>query len=746
MSRSYAVFNVDGQTPTSTGTQDFTVPGVGSTPVGCVVVAVRATSYNNLTAGTSLSWGAADGTNTYCSSYRAEDNVGTTDTQTTTTTDLIRILDPSGGAEEVVGEFDSFITNGVRIDFTTVDTSQYRFFIILYFGSDCETYAFFADPPATVDTSVAVSAGFEASYVLTAAAGVNTSGGALDALQAWFGIAVNDGSDTNCSAGCLGRDSSGTTETRRAMYTDALNVTVRLNSGTTDLFGGETSIEDYDSSGFDVYSRTASNAGRIIGLAVRVPSSLSISIETNETFESSTGDSDRTSFGSFLPGFWYLTHAANSTVGFANFGATCMGTADARIEKAAGQYSATVCSQHNQSTSNEQVNITNRNIHSLRGNNGNELETGKITERDDGSYTVDVKTVTGTQRLYNILIVEELPFENEVVVDLPAMNADIDAELTFDADITAALPSPSADIDAEQLFDATIDVVFPSMAADIEAEAVYDASIGAALPSVSVDIDADQLFDATVTAGLSTMNADLVADQLFDAVIAAGLPAVAAELEAELQLDATIGAGFATMSATLVADAEAFAAITAGLPAAQAVIEAELDQDVDAVITAALAAMEVDIEASSLTEATIDAGLPAQDADLDAEALYDAAISAGLPAADADLDADVSNDAVIVAGLASVDADLDAELRLDAVINVGLPAINAELRDFLILGCDTELLGTKEQVVNLLGTSDVETALLGNSDVETALEGSSNITTDLAGTSDTMVDLEGEHC
>ena len=825
MVRQFDYYVLDGQTPTSTGTQDFTVSGVGGTPIGCVVVGVRATSANTVTANLSTSWGVSDGTNTYSSSNVSRDNVGTSDTAGTGSTDLIRIIDPDTDGEDVVGEFDSFISNGVRIDFTTVDASnQYRFMVILIFGSDTEVHAFTAVPSSGGNT---VTCGFEADFVLTSEARNVTEAFAAQANM-MLGIAVNDGSDTVCSGALVSGHNKTTTETRRMNYSDRLAYNIRVNGGgSPDIFGGYTVIDNYTSTSFDVTEGGVGAGLRVIGLAVKLPSGLSYELAVDQSFESSLGTATRSLVGSFLPGSWFFIDTANAVSNqTATFGAVSTGACDFRFE----QFSTQFFDRHNVGTTESGIAFNNRSAQLLIGNNGNGLQDGEVVARDEGEYDIDVDDVTGTVRRYHALVIEEYPFEPDMNVDLPAMNADLDAEQLFDATIDVGLPSMAADIEAEAVYDASIGATLPSASVDIDAELQLDATISAGLPSMAVDVVAESVYDATISAGLSSMGASLVAEtffeavinaglpsadadldaelrldatigaslpsmaadidaeldleatiaaglpgmaaeleaelqhdavidagfpalaaeidaeQLLDAVIDAGLPAVAAELEAELQLDATIGAGFATMSATLVADAEAFAAITAGLPAAQAAIEAELDQDVDAVITAALAAMAVDIEASSLTEATIDAGLPAQDADLDAEALYDAAISAGLPAADADLDADVSNDAVIVAGLASVDADLDAELRLDAVINVGLPAISAELRDFLILGCDTELLGTKEQVVNLLGTSDVETALLGTSDVETALEGSSNITTNLAGTSDTMVDLEGEHC
>lgn len=742
MSRPYAAYTIIEATPTSTGTQDYTVSGVGSSPVGCVVVAVRAASANAATGGLGFSWGVADGTNTYCTSVQGADNVGTSDVTTSTTTDLIRILDDVTKAEEVVGEFDSFITNGVRINFTTVDTSQYLFYIILYFGSDCETFAFFADPPTTVDTSVNVNTGFEASYVLTSNAGPDTVGTVQNQLQAFFGVAVNDGLDTSCSAACLARDNEGTSVSRRGFFDDRLSNTIRVNTALPDVVGGNTTIEDYDSSGFEVYSRTANNGGNIIGLAVRVPSSLGVSIQTTQTFESATGNSTRSGFGSFLPGLWYALDGANSTLGYATFGAVSIGIADGRLEQFSGQ----VCSQHNSGTTNEQVAISNRDIHALRGNNGVSLQVGEISSRAVGSYDVNVTVVDATPRLYHMLIVEELPFLCDTVVALPAMGASITAEQLFDATITASLPAMNAQLDAEQLFDATIDLTFGAASASITAEVQFNAVITAGLPAITASLTAELQLDAVINAGLPAVAAELDAELQLDAVIAAGLPALSASLTAELQLDAVIGAIFASMSATIVADREAFAVITAGLPALQAALEAELDQNVDAVINAGLAAMSADIQADSLIEVQITAGLPAANADLDVDQLFDATIAAGLPAADSELEADVSSDATIAAGLSSVSADLTAELIFDAVINAGLPAMSAELFDYELLGCDVALLGSKSQIVALLGSSDVTVGLSGSSNVRDALLGSSDQVVDLDASSDRIIDLGGSHC
>jgi hypothetical protein len=365
----------------------------------------------------------SDGTNTYVHSTFSRDNVSTADSGQSTATDLVRIIDPDTKAEEVVGEFVSFISNGVRINFTTVSATQYRFVVVLYFGSDTSCHAFWADTPTVSGAATTVTCGFEADFILTSTANTGTTGAISNGILTTYGIAVNDGSDSVCSAGLYSQDNATTTLTYRPLHQDRLGTILRL--GFPLLFGGQTVIDNYTSTSFEVDSNGPSATAfgpDIIGLAVGLPSTVSYAYQPLQAFESSTGSSTRSGLG-FLPGFWYTTHSAASATGFSTAGAVALGVSDASFNQAG----------------------------IALADPGNNLERGIIQSRDEGEYTLNIGLVTGTPRRYHMLVVEELPFLADTTGGLPSMSASIVAEELFDAEATAALSAASASAVAELL-------------------------------------------------------------------------------------------------------------------------------------------------------------------------------------------------------------------------------------------------------------------------------------------------------
>ena len=785
MTRPYDVHVIDAQqTPNITGDYDYTVSGVGGTPVGCLVMAVRATGATGVDeTGMASSWGVTDGTNTYVHSTFSRDSVTTADSGQSTSTDLVRIIDPATQAEEVVGEFVSFISNGIRIKFSTVNASvKYRFVVILYFGSGTSCHAFWADTPTVSGAATTVTCGFEADFILTSTANTGTTGAISNGILTTYGIAVNDGSDSVCSAGLYSRDNVTTTDTYRPLHQDRLGTILRL--GFPLLFGGQTVIDNYTSTSFEVDSSGPSSTAfgpDIIGLAVGLPSTVSYTYQPLQTFESSTGSSTRSGLG-FLPGFWYTTHSAASATGFSSAGAVALGVSDASFNQAG----IALADQNSVTTTKTRCHYDGR-VHSMDGHSGNDLERGIIQSRDEGEYTLNIGLVTGTPRRYHMLVVEELPFLADTTGGLPSMSASIVAEELFDAEATAALSAASASAVAELLFDSEVSLALPSVSASATAELLLDsdisvtlapmsasavaellleASVDANLPASSASVVAELLLDAEVTATLSAASASAVAEQLIEASTSAQLPSAAASAVAELLLDAAITAGLPAASVDIAAEQLLTEAeITTGLPSVSASAVAELLLDavitialpsasvtvvgdvsaaqVDAEIDAQLGAASASVVAEQILDAAITTGLPAIAASLEAASFFDVQAAPELPAASASLEADLLLDAEIDASLRPISADAAASLILDAEITVALSAPSVSLSDAELLGADTELLGSKDTIVALAGTKDTLTALAGSQNTTTELTASSDILVNLSGSSDDIADLGG---
>ena len=740
MVRPYAVHTLTSQqTPTNIGTQDYTVPGVGGTPIACVVIAARTTT-NDATDqfGLSSSWGVSDGTNTYVHSTYSADLLSTSSAGQSTATDLLRIINPSGQAEGVVGEFDSFITNGVRIDFTKVNaTTQFYFTVVLYFGTGTSCHAFWVDTPTVSASPTTVTCGFEPDYILTATANATTTGSNEASILTTYGVAINDGSDSMGSAGVYSADGVTTTKTYRPNHNNRLGTFLRLTTPLT--IGGQVIIDNYASTSFDVSSTGPAFGPDLIGLAVGLPSSVSSTLEGNQSFESSTGASTRSGLG-FLPGFWYTVHSQSTSINTIPVnGALALGVCDGEFNQAG----IALTDRNNSSLSRTRTHFEEK-IHSLDGQSGNDLERGEITARADGEYTVNVTSVAGIPRRYHILIVEELPFESTTTGGLSSMGSSVVAEELFDAEATAALSAMSVASVAELVVDAEATAGLSAMSASATAEELLDAEAAAALSAADASAVGEQELDAEATAALSAISTSAAAELLMDSEATAALSAMNASSAAVLLTDAAVTAGLSAASAAAVAE-QLFDAVAAPtLPSSSASAEGDTTApSTDASVQAALGAASASAVAEQVFEAVATAGAPAMVAAVEAELLLDSEISAGLSAVAASAEAELLLDAAITAGLGAVTADAESEVQFDAEIAAALAAMSVSIFDSPLLGADTNLLGSKNTRVDLVATKDTLAALIASKDTLVALSASSDTSVDLSASSEDIIDLGG---
>lgn len=129
------VVNVVGQTPTTATTVDFTSSGFG-TPVGCMVFCTWGTVAGTIVSPMSRTVSFTDFTTIYQSSSLSEDNSTNTDIRTWNTAangQCIRMYGPTDPTIEIEADTPTTITDGVRINFTTVDaTNQYQVLVVLF--------------------------------------------------------------------------------------------------------------------------------------------------------------------------------------------------------------------------------------------------------------------------------------------------------------------------------------------------------------------------------------------------------------------------------------------------------------------------------------------------------------------------------------------------------------------------------------------------------------------------------------
>jgi hypothetical protein len=151
---------VNAASPGTTGTQDFTHPELGDLPGGGgqgFVIAFCSTSATDETeqSGFSVSRGFSDGTNDRCAQWNARTASVGSQTRSRCSDDLIMVMSSTGS---VLGRasFDSWISNGARIDWTNA-TSAAHVFLLIVTGTDMETFVGDETGNATEDSSVTIT-------------------------------------------------------------------------------------------------------------------------------------------------------------------------------------------------------------------------------------------------------------------------------------------------------------------------------------------------------------------------------------------------------------------------------------------------------------------------------------------------------------------------------------------------------------------------------------------------------------
>ena len=182
---------------TSTGTQDFTISGFGAS--GTVKAAMFSISAGT-TAGTEvahavLSFGFTDGTNDRCTAMLSRDALATSDTYHRWFSDAcIAILATADGTVDGEAAFDSFITNGVRINWGNAPSAAFLMNVTLYGddGSDLSVAVGDADSPATTAAAATdVSVGFTPDQIIVISP-MNTTAVDTSAAEGAIGIGFID--------------------------------------------------------------------------------------------------------------------------------------------------------------------------------------------------------------------------------------------------------------------------------------------------------------------------------------------------------------------------------------------------------------------------------------------------------------------------------------------------------------------------------------------------------------------------
>lgn len=290
---------INGLTPTSTGTQDYTITGFG-TPKGALGILSYAEDFadNDPEDQLSISFGISDGSSESCTSGRSRDNQGLSSTISSFTSKLFFLLDEVNAVSLIEGNIDSFITDGIRINWTKVDSVSRTF--TLYMMNP----AFFKNVKAYQETSTKshntttafTGLGGEPDMVVGVHSSWNLSPGAEN--RAAWGFALNNASTEYLNTAIYDRNNLGFTDVTRVMGTQELVGHVVPFSGVRKEWW--TKINSWDVDGFTALFQTAAGSGTTQGhfgfLACEFQDNMKAKIDT-ESCPASTGNTAFTGYG-----------------------------------------------------------------------------------------------------------------------------------------------------------------------------------------------------------------------------------------------------------------------------------------------------------------------------------------------------------------------------------------------------------------------------------------------------------------
>lgn len=545
MVRQFEAHVVTGTTPTSTGTKDFTVSGVGgANPVGAIIYVVRNTADDTEQIHASASWGVTDGTDELAWGGRAEHNVSTTNTRRyDTDTACIALIDSGSAALDVEAVFDSWVSGGIRLDFTTVDSSAYKMVILLLFGTDCECAVFKEAAIPGANRSENIDVGFTPSFICG-----NWSDGnwneafAVDSKSGFAFSADEGGTNDNAGVWMMNRNNATTTDEDTLKTSNRVAWTYQQGAG-ADSVGLYQFIEDIGNAGgtpavgADGFDITSSGPDGLPtppyygGMAVRC-SDRDVKLLGNQQVTTSGGTLDNTTgfrVGTIL---WMTARNANNN----NTAAQCFGVWG--FWDFSGARAAISWNCHNNiSTSNCTCRfITDADLALYNAVGNLEMEADFINF-DSTGYDVDFTNNPAATRRYITLSIEEQPFTGTAGVSLGSLTASGSGALSFDANAAVSLPSLQAAATG-QSWSGSAAVSLPSLTAAGTANEIFSATGAATLPSLTAAATATTLY-GTAAVTLPSLTAAGTANEIFSATGAATLPALTAAGTAQEVFSAT---------------------------------------------------------------------------------------------------------------------------------------------------------------------------------------------------------------
>lgn len=360
--------------PTTTpATQDVTLAGFGTVKAAYFLWGLTG-SDGIPQPGNRFSVGATDGTKQWVVAEYVGDAIGTTIAKERSSSAQV-MMHMSAAGINAEASFDSFITDGVRVDWTTVNADAHNYYVVLIGGNDTSVKVDFPAIPATDTTTVTV--GFQPEVLLTPAHAnlLDTHGAASFWIHGW---ATYDGSTL-------------TRKSVHAQVNDGSNATVaKCNISELGIKADfqNVNVSNFTETGFDLVSTADFSAFKLPYLALGGLNGFKLIMHDSPT---STGSEAITGIG-FKPKAVLVLPTSHDTVdGTQEVDGTGAGYGFG-VGTAIEEACISLASEDAADPTNEQTMIDTKLIH-IDADDGTELLKATLTSLDVDGCTLEWATV-----------------------------------------------------------------------------------------------------------------------------------------------------------------------------------------------------------------------------------------------------------------------------------------------------------------------------------------------------------------
>lgn len=386
-------------TPTATGNQDITISGFGTPKAVFFILPATiadATPNNNAL----YSFGATDGTRQWSTAVCSRNNSASTSTFKRGMTDkCISTLQVTGS---VLGEagFVSFITDGIRINWTSVATVGYYMTVVMFNGTDLTARVDTISLGTSTSAQTYSSLSGEADLIISNNVGSPFNDSLTNDLATVLGFTHNNRAGT-ITQRCIGISEDNAVADGQPfaqMMDDKSSFRLNPPNGAVDY---EVSLSNFTSSGFDF--TCSSNAGSDdLGILAL---SLGGGASSVGTYQPPVTATTSTISESFTPQFSFL--GLNTCVSVDTLeGDGDAGTFGLSAIDGTAQYCSTLAIEDLSAITDTQT-VSNDQAVDLPAHDGTVLYTGTLSSLNSSGVNLSFSNVSGTSRMWIYMDIEQ---------------------------------------------------------------------------------------------------------------------------------------------------------------------------------------------------------------------------------------------------------------------------------------------------------------------------------------------------